>query len=220
MKIKVIITGSTGMVGEGVLHECLLHPDIEKVLVINRRPCNVVHPKLSEIIHDNFFALSEAEDQLYGYDACFYCLGVTSLRMKEADYYRYTYTLTLDIAQRLARLNPRMIFCYVSGAGTDTPEKAKFMWARVKGKTEIDLMKLPFSKVYSFRPGLIRPTRGLKNIHKSYYFFDLFYPAFRWAFPKFVSTLKELGIAMIKAATMGYEKQILEVTDIVRLSRL
>jgi len=219
MKINVIITGSTGMVGEGVLHECLLHPDVEKILIINRRPCGISNPKLSEIIHDNFFDLSHIENKLIGYDTCFYCLGVTSLRMKEPAYYYITYTLTLDIAQRLARLNPNMIFCYISGAGTNTPEKAKFMWAKVKGKTEQDLMKLSFKKVYLFRPGLIRPTKGLNNVHKYYYVFNLFYPIFRLTMPKFVSTLKELSLSMIISATTGYEKQILEVPDIVKLSK-
>jgi hypothetical protein len=219
MKINVIITGSTGMVGEGVLHECLLHPDVEKILLINRRPCGISNPKLSEIIHDNFFDLSHIENQLIGYDTCFYCLGVTSLRMKEPAYYYITYTLTLDIAQRLARLNPNMIFCYISGAGTNTPEKAKFMWTRVKGKTEQDLMKLSFKKVYLFRPGLIKPTKGLNNVHKYYYVFSPFYPLFRLTMPKFVSTLKELGLSMIISATKGYEKQILEVPDIVKLSK-
>jgi len=207
------------MVGEGVLHECLLHPDVEKILLINRRPCGISNPKVSEIIHDNFFDLSNIENQLTGYNACFYCLGVTSLRMKEPAYNNITYTLTLDIAQRLARLNPNMIFCYISGAGTNTPEKSKFMWARVKGKTEQDLMKLSFKKVYLFRPGLIKPTKGLNNVHKYYYVFNLFYPLFRLTMPKFVSTLKELGLSMIISATKGYEKQILEVPDIVKLSK-
>ena len=207
------------MVGEGVLHECLLHPDVEKILLINRRPCGISNPKLSEIIHDNFFDLSHIENKLVGYDTCFYCLGVTSLRMKEPAYYYITYTLTLDIAQRLAKLNPNMIFCYISGAGTNTPEKAKFMWARVKGKTEQDLMKLSFKKVYLFRPGLIKPTKGLNNVHKYYYVFNLFYPLFHLTMPKFVSTLKELGLSMIISATKGYEKQILEVPDIVKLSK-
>lgn len=207
------------MVGEGVLHECLLHPDVEKILLINRKSCGISNPKLSEIIHDNFFDLSHIENQLIGYDACFYCLGVTSLIMKESAYYYITYTLTLDVAQRLARLNPNMIFCYISGAGTNTPEKAKFMWARVKGKTEQDLMKLSFKKVYLFRPGLIKPTKGLNNVHKYYYVFSLFYPLFRLTMPKFVSTLKELGLSMIISATKGYEKQILEVPDIVKLSK-
>lgn len=220
MKINVIITGSTGMVGEGVLHECILLQDVNKILVINRRPCGVTNTKLTEVIHDNFFDLSPIENQLSGYDACFYCLGVTSLKMKESEYYNYTYSLTLNIAQRLARINPKMIFCYISGAGTDSPEKAKFMRARVKGKTENDLFNLPFYKVYSFRPGLLKPTRGLKNVHKFYYPFSILYPIFRLAIPKYVSTLKELAHAMIICASKGYEKQILEVPDIIKLSKL
>ena len=219
MKINIIITGSTGMVGEGVLHECLSHPDIEKILVINRRTCGISNPKLTEVIHDNFFDLTPIENQLIGYDGCFYCLGVTSLMVKEPEYYHITYTLTIDIAKRLSRLNPQMTFCYISGAGADSPEKAKFMQARVKGKTENDLMKLPFKRVYSFRPGLLQPTKGLKNVHKFYYVYRLFYPIFRLVVPKFVSTLKELSLAMINSATKGYEKQILEVQDIVKLSK-
>src|SRR5476651_2638272 len=142
-KIRVIITGSTGMVGEGVMHECLLHPDVEAVLVINRKPDGVVHPKLKEIVHKDFFDLSAIEDQLKGYNACYFCLGVTSLGKKEPEYYKLTYTLTLNFAQTLVKHNPDMTFCYVSGAGTDSTESGKIMWARVKGKTENDLMKLP-----------------------------------------------------------------------------
>jgi len=220
MKTNVIITGSTGMVGEGILHECLSHPDIEKILVINRRLCQVSDPKLSEIITSDLFDLTSIENQLAGYNACFYCLGSTSLKIKESEYYNVTYNLTLSIAERLARLNPAMIFCYVSGAGADNPEKAKFMQARIKGKTEADLMKLAFKKVYCFRPGLMKPTRGLKNTHKIYYLFTPVYPVFRLLFPNFVLTLKELGIAMINSVTKDYEKHILEVRDIVNLSRL
>ena len=220
MKLNVIITGSTGMVGEGILHECLLHPDIEKVLVVNRHPCQVSNPKLSELIQNDFFDLTSIENQLVGYDACFYCLGSISVKMKESEYYNVTYNLTLSIAKRLARLNPGMIFCYISGAGADNPEKAKFMQARIKGKTEADLMKLAFKKVYCFRPGLMKPTSGLKNAHKIYYLFTPVYPVFRLIFPNFVLTLKELGIAMINSVTKGYERQVLEVRDIVKLSRL
>ncbi len=219
MKIKVIITGSTGMVGEGVLHECLNHPDVEKVLVINRRSVQITHPKLTEVIAKDLFDLSSVEDMLAGYDTCFYCLGVTSLGLKEPEYYHVTYELTLDVARRLLRLNPGMTFCYISGAGTTHPDQAKLMWIRVKGKTEQDLMSLNFRKVYLFRPGLMRPTKGLKHAHKIYFLFDIMYPVFRMLMPKFVSTLKELGLAMINAATKGYEKQILEVTDIVRSAR-
>jgi len=220
MKISVILTGSTGMVGEGVLHECLLHPDIEKVLVINRHPCQILNPKLSELIQTDFFDLTTIENLLVGYHACFYCLGSTSIKMKEFEYYNVTYTLTLSVAQRLAKLNPEMTFCYISGAGVDDTEKAKFMQARVKGKTEADLMKLAFKKVYCFRPGLLKPTGGLKNTHKIYYVLTPIYPILRLMFPNFVLTLKELGIAMINSVTKDYEKQILEVNDIVKLSKL
>ena len=219
MKINAIITGATGMVGEGVLFECLLHPDVETVLVINRRSCGVTHPKLSEIIHENFADLSPIENQLKGCNACFFCLGVTSINKKEPEYYALTYTLTMNIAQILAGVNHDMTFCYISGAGTDSTEKGKSMWARVKGKTENDLMKLPFKKVYAFRPGFLQPSKGLKNVHKYYAGFRFLYPVLRSIFPKYVSTLKELGLAMINAATKGYDKPILEVRDIVNLSK-
>jgi len=219
MKLNVIITGTTGMVGEGVLHECLRHPDVEKILVINRRPCGISSPKLFEIIHNDFFDFSPIESSLIGFNACFFCAGVTSINKSESEYYSLTYTLTMGIAQRLAKFNPEMIFCYISGAGTDSTEKGKSMWARVKGKTENDLMKLPFRRVYAFRPGFLQPTKGLKNVHKYYPIFGLLFPLFRLTLSKYVSTLKELGLAMINAAIIGYEKQVLEVPDIVKLSR-
>jgi len=219
-KLKAIITGATGMVGEGVLHECLLHPQVESVLVINRKPCGVTHPKLKEIIHQDFFDLSAIENQLSGYNACFFCLGVSSIGMKEPDYYRLTYTLTMNAAQTLSRLNPDMTFCYVSGGGTDSTEKGRSMWARVKGKTENDLMKLPFKNVFAFRPGYMHPTQGLKNTLPSYKYMSWMYPFFRAVFPKFVSTLAELGLAMINAARFGYDKPVLEVRDIVELSKI
>ncbi len=219
MKIRAIITGATGMVGEGVLHECLLHPDVEAVLVINRRPCNVVHPKLTEIIHKDFYDLGSIEASLQGYNACFFCLGVTSIGLNEEQYHRLTYDLTMNVANVLARLNPDMIFCYVSGSGTDGTEKGRSMWARVKGKTENHLIQLPFKKAYMFRPGFMRPTPGLKNTLKGYAAFTWLYPVLRKLFPGFVSTLGEVGIAMIKSVSRGYEKQVLEVRDIVALAK-
>ena len=220
MKIRAIITGVTGMVGEGVMHESLLHPDVEQVLVINRKPCGVAHPKLKEIIHSNFFDLSPIEVQLTDYNACFFCLGVSSVGLKEPEYTRLTYNLTLHVAQTLAKLNQRMTFCYVSGASTDSTEKGSSMWARVKGKTENHLMQLPFRKAYMFRPGYIHPTQGLKNTLKYYAWVSWLYPTFRLLFPGFVSTLKELGLAMIHAANQGYDKSILEVKDIIKLAGL
>jgi len=217
-KVKAIITGVTGMVGEGVLHECLLHPQVEAVLVINRKPCGVVHPKLKEIIHADFFDLSAIESQLSGYNACFFCLGVSSVGMKEPEYYKITYTLTLNVAKTLSKLNSDMTFCYVSGGGTDSTEKGRSMWARVKGKTENDLLKLPFKQVYNFRPGYMHPTPGLKNTLPYYKYFTWLYPVVRTIFPQFVTTLAELGQAMINTVFIGYYKPILDVKDIVKLA--
>jgi uncharacterized protein YbjT (DUF2867 family) len=217
-KIKAIITGATGMVGEGVLHECLQHPQVEEVLVIGRKTCGVVHPKLKEIIHVDFFDLSVIEGQLSGYNACYFCLGVSSVGMKEPEYYKLTYTLTLNVAQTLSKLNPGMTFCYVSGGGTDSTEKGSSMWARVKGKTENDLMKLPFKQVYNFRPGYMHPTKGLKNVLPYYKYITWLYPVVRKVFPQFVSTLAELGQAMINTVLIGYDKPILEVKNIVKLA--
>jgi hypothetical protein len=217
--IKLILTGATGMVGEGVLHECVQHDDIESVLVIGRKPCGMTHPKLKEITHNDFCDISPIENQLTNYNACFFCLGSTSIGKTEDDYYKLTYTLTLHVATTLAKLNPEMTFCYVSGAGTDSTEKGKLRWARVKGKTENDLMKLPFNKVYAFRPAFMRPTAGLKNAPACYKAINWLFPLLRRCFPKYVSTLKELGLAMINSATKGYDKQILEVKDIVALAK-
>ncbi len=218
MKIRAIITGATGMVGEGVLHECLHHPDVEQVLVINRKPCGVTHPKLKEIIHADFYNITPILSQLSGYTACFFCLGVSSLGLKETEYRKLTYDLTLHVATHLSQLNPDMTFCYVSGAATDSSEKGKVMWARVKGKTENDLMKLPFKKVYAFRPGYMQPTPGLKNTLKMYAFLSWSYPLLRRLFPGQVSTLKEVGIAMINGAKKDYAKSVLEVKDIVEIA--
>ncbi len=218
MKIRVIITGATGMVGEGVLQESLQHPDVEKVLVINRKPCNVTHPKLTEILHADFFDISPISDQLIGYNACFFCLGVSSVGMKEPEYFSLTYTLTMHVAEILAKQNPDMTFCYVSGAGTDSTEKGRMSWARVKGKVENDLMKLPFKKVFAFRPGFMLPSKEAKNAHGYYSVFRFLYSALRFLFPKFVTTLKEVGLAMINIVLNGYEKPVLEVEDIFELA--
>jgi uncharacterized protein YbjT (DUF2867 family) len=219
MKIKVIITGVTGMVGEGVLHECLSHPDVEKVLVVNRKPCRVTDPKLVEIIHQDFFDITPVEGQLKNYDACFFCLGVSSVGMQKTEYYKLTYTLTMHFAGRLAELNPQMTFCYISGAGTDSSEKGRTSWARVKGKTENDLMKLPFSKVYAFRPGLLHPAKGMKNVQAGYKYIGFMYPFLRAVMPNFISTLSELGLAMINSVMKGYEKPVLEVKEILDLAK-
>jgi hypothetical protein len=218
MKIKAIITGTTGMVGEGVLHECLEHPDVEAVLVINRKPCGVQHPKLTEIIHPNFYDITPIQDRLSGYNACYFCLGVSSVGMKEADYFKLTYTLTMHIAGVLAPRNPDMTFCYISGAATDSTEKGRLMWARVKGKTENDLMKLPFRQVFALRPSIIEPTPGLKNTLNPYKYLSWLFPVFR-LFPSSICTLREVGIAMINVTKVGYPKKVLEVRDIVAASK-
>ena len=219
MKIKAIITGSTGMVGEGVLHECLNHPDVEQIMVINRKPCGVMHPKLKEIIHSNFFDITPTTSQLQGYNACFFCLGVSSVGLKEPAFRKLTYDLTMHVATQLVQINPAMTFCYVSGAATDSSEQGKIMWARVKGKTENDLMKLPFKKVYAFRPGYMQPTPGLKNTLKMYRFLSWAYPILRRLFPKQVSTLQEVGLAMIHCAVKDYHKSVLEVKDIIEIAK-
>ena len=217
-KIRAILTGATGMVGEGVLHECLQHEEVESVLVINRKPCGVSHPKLKEIIHTDFFDLAHLEPQLSGYNACFFCLGVSSVGMKEPEYTRITYDLTMNVAQTLGKLNPGMTFCYISGAGTDSTEKGKMMWARVKGKTENDLVKLPFKAAYSFRPPFMLPTKGLKNALPYYQYVSWLYPVFRPVFPGYFITLKELGLAMINSVIFGSGKKVLESKDITVLS--
>jgi len=216
--IKAIITGATGMVGEGVLHECLLDAQVESVLVINRKPCGVQHPKLKEIIHNDFFDFSAIESQLSGYNACFFCLGVSSIGMKEPEYYKMTYTLTMHVAQTLSKLNRDMVFGYITGAGTDSTEKGSSMWARVKGKTENDLMKLPFKQVYAFRPGYMHPTPGLKNVNPYVKYFTWMYPIARVIFPNYVSTLAQMGKAMINSVKYGYPKNVLEVKDINSLA--
>jgi len=219
MKIKAIITGSTGMVGEGVLHVCLYCHDVESVLVINRKPCGVSHPKLKEIIHKDFLDLSPIENQLADYNACYFCAGVSSMGKSEGEYKKITYDLTLSFANSLVQLNPDMVFTYVSGVGTDSSEKGKSMWARVKGKTENDLLKLPFKDAYMFRPGYIQPIKGLKNTYKVYKLLSPLYPLFEKLFPKYVVTLKEIGNSMINITLNGYEKKVLECIEIRKTGR-
>ncbi|MFA6597495.1 MAG: NAD-dependent epimerase/dehydratase family protein [Ignavibacteriaceae bacterium] len=219
MKIKAIITGATGMVGEGVLHECLLHSEVESVLVINRKPCGVQHNKLKEIIHKDFFDLSRIEEQLAGYNACYFCAGVSSVGKNENEYKHITYDLTMNFANTLLKQNSEMTFCYVSGVGTDSTEKGRSMWGRIKGKTENDLIKLPFKAAYMFRPGYIQPIKGLKNRYRAYKILAPFYPVWNILFPKYVITLEELGIAMINVVVKGYEKNILECQDIRVMAR-
>jgi uncharacterized protein YbjT (DUF2867 family) len=218
VKIKTIITGATGMVGEGVLLECLDHPDVERVLVINRRPGGVSHPKLREIIHADFFDLAPIEQQLIGFDACFFCLGVSSVGLSAQDYTRVTYDLTLNIARLLEKLNPEMTFCYVTGAGTDSTERGRIAWARVKGATENALIQL-FKQPYMFRPAFMKATAGQRNVKNYYKWLAWLYPIGRALYPAGFCTLQEVGLAMIKAVSKGYPKRILEVKDIVALAK-
>ena len=221
-KLKVIITGATGMIGEGVLYECLHHPEVEKVLVITRKSCGYSHPKLTEIIHDNFQDFSSISDSLKGYNACYFCLGVTSLGKNEAEYTRLTYTLTMNFAKTLAPLNPEMTFCFISGASTDSSEKGKTMWARVKGKTENDLLKLPFKQVYNFRPGGIEPFLPLKptqTYYKTYKYLGWLFSLMKVFAPNMVISLKDLAAAMINASLVGYSKNILEMKDMKLLAK-
>jgi nucleoside-diphosphate-sugar epimerase len=221
-KLKVIITGATGMIGEGVLHECLHHPEVEKVLVITRKPCGYSHPKLSEIIHSDLSNISSLSESIKGYNACYFCLGVTSLGKNEEDYTRLTYTLTLNFATVLASVNPEMTFCYISGASTDSSEKGKTMWARVKGKTENDLMKLPFKQVYNFRPGGIKPFLPLKpsqTYYKTYKYLGWLFSLMKVVAPGMVISLKDLAAAMINASLIGYSKNTLEMKDMKILAK-
>ncbi len=205
------------MVGEGVLLECLNHPDVEQILVINRKPGLVSHPKLCEIIHADFLNLTPIEPQLIGYNACFFCLGVSSVGMSKEEYKHITYDLTLNVEQLLAKLNPEMTFCYVTGAGTDSNEQGRVEWARVKGATENALMRL-FKGSYMFRPAFMKATPGQKNLKTYYRFLAWLYPIGRALYPAGVCTFQEVGRAMINAVSKGYSKQILDVKDIVKLA--
>jgi uncharacterized protein YbjT (DUF2867 family) len=216
--MKVILFGATGMVGQGVLRECLLDPDVQQILSIVRTPSGQHHPKLRELVHTNFFDYSAIEPQLTGFDACFFSLGVSSVGMDEAKYKHLTYDLTLAAASTLARLNPQMTFLYISGAGTDSTEHGRSMWARVKGKTENDLLKLPFRAAFMFRPGFIQPLHGIRSkttLYQTFYtVLNPILPLLKSALPQYITTTEQLGRAMLTVARNGYPKPILESKDI------
>ena len=215
--MKVLIFGATGMVGQAVLLECERDPGIVSVVALGRTPVAGEHPKLTNLIHTDLATYAGLDAQLTGFDACFYCLGVTSNGMSEADYTRMTYTWTVAAGETLSRLNPGMTFIYVSGSGTDSSEKGRSMWARVKGRTENALLRLPLT-AYMFRPGFIQPMDGIESKTPSY---RIFYkvlaplmPLLHRALPNQVLTTREIGQAMLSVARHGYEKPILETRDI------
>jgi uncharacterized protein YbjT (DUF2867 family) len=216
--MNVILFGATGMVGQGVLRECLLDPEVHQILSIVRTPSGQHHVKLRELVHTDFFDYSDIEPQLTGFDACFFSLGVSSAGMDEAKYKHLTYDLTLAAATTLARLNPNMSFLYVSGAGTDSTERGRTMWARVKGKTENDLLKLPSKAAYMFRPGIIQPMHGIRSKTKLYQTFytvlNPILPLLKSTLPQYITTTEQLGRAMLRVARQGFPKPILETKDI------
>ena len=216
--MKVILFGATGMVGQGVLRECLRDAGVERVLAVGRSPTGLRDPRLVELSHDNFVDYSAIEPQLSGYDACFFCLGVSSVGMDEARYRHLTYDITITAATTLARLNPGMVFTYVTGRGTDSTERGSLMWARVKGKTENDLLKLPFKAAYMFRPAGIQPLHGVRSktgwINAVYAVTAPLLAYMVRATPNHMTTSERLGRAMIKVTRDGYPRPILESADI------
>ena len=216
--MKAILFGATGMVGQGVLQECLRSPEVESILSIGRRATGRAHPKLREIAHRDFADFSAIEGELSGYDACFFCLGVSSIGMKEAEYRRVTYDYALSAAHTLARHNPNMTFIYVSGAGTDGSGRGATMWARVKGQTENAIFELPFKAAYAFRPAYIQPLNGIVArtawLRVLYAVVSPLYPVWKALFPKYVTTTAQVGRAMIHAAREGAPKRVLENWDI------
>ena len=217
--MKVLIFGASGMVGQGVLRECLLAPDVQSVVTIGRSASGQPHPKLRELVPPDLLDYSAIEAELLGFDACFFCLGVSSAGLSEADYTRISYGYTLAAAETLARLNPQMTFTYVSGAGTDSTEQGRSMWARVKGKTENALLRLPFKGAYMFRPGMIQPLHGIRSKTASY---QMLYtllgpllPLLRRLFPRQITTTEQVGRAMLAVARRGAAKHILESPDII-----
>lgn len=218
-KLKVILTGATGMIGEAVLHECLLHPMIDQVLIVSRKSSGFQHAKLSEIVVDDLSDISSIQDQLKDYDACYFCVGTTSVGKSEEEFFRLTYTLTIGFASTLVKANPDMTFCYISGAGTGVEKRQA--WAKIKGRTENDLIKLGFKSVYHFRPGGLQPFLPLKpsqTYYKSYKYFGWLISITKILFPNTVMPLKDFANAMINVSLSGYHTPYLEVKDIKALA--
>jgi len=216
--MKAILFGATGMVGLGVLRECLLDPDVESVLTVGRAPTSQKHEKLRELVHANLLDFSAIEGELSGYDACFFCLGVTSAGTSEQEYERITYGIPVAAAQTLVKLNPGMTFVYVSGAGADSSEKGRTMWARIKGKAENALLAMPFKATYVFRPAFIQPLHGIRSRTKlynaMYAIVGPLYPVVKAIAPGYATTTEQLGRAMIAVARKGFAQRILESQDI------
>lgn len=219
--MKIAIFGSTGMVGKGILYECLESDKVTEIIAVNRSPLGMNHPKLREIIHSDFFDPSTIENDLTGLDACFFPLGVSVVGMSEKEYTRITYDLTIGIAKTLARLNSDMTFCYVSGVGTDSTEKGRSMWARVKGRTENELLAMPFKNAYMFRPGYIQPMKGIKSktawYNAMYVVAKPLYFIFKALAPNSVTTTVTIGQAMINCVAGNGEKKVLDVREINEL---
>ncbi len=213
-QLGVLIFGSTGMVGEGVLHVALRDPNIGRILVINRRPCSVTHDKLKELLVQDVRHLWTLGDKLKGYDACYYCAGVSSVGKTEDIYRRITYDLTMHAASTLLHHNPGIVFTYISGLGTDGTEKGRTMWARVKGRTENHVLRFPFRGAYMFRPGFIEPITGMEHTYTAYKVLAPVIPVLRRLFPSYVVSLRDIGQAMINVTLRGYPKHILECRDI------
>jgi uncharacterized protein YbjT (DUF2867 family) len=214
--MKVIVTGTTGMVGEGVLMECLAHPQVTEVLSVSRKPAGITHPKLNEYIVADFLLLKENDENLKGYDACFFCAGISSMGVKEPEYRLITYDTTLNFANAL-HPKSEITFIYVSGGGTDGSERGRSMWARVKGKTENDLMKLPFKQVFAYRPMFMKIIAGQKNIPKWYKYGSWLFPVLK-IIPGTVNSLQQVAQSMIYVAQSGYDKSVVEVKDITILA--
>jgi uncharacterized protein YbjT (DUF2867 family) len=221
--MKVLIFGATGMVGQGVLRECLLADDVSHVQTVGRTATGQTNPKLHELVHRDFLDYSAVEDQLQGFDACFFCLGVSSLGLSEADYTHVTYDFTVAAATTLARLNPAMTFVYVTGTGTDSSERGRVMWARVKGRTENALRQLPFKAVFLFRPGVIQPLHGVQSktgwIQRTYTLTSPLLSLARTLFPHTILSTQRIGQAMLAVASDGGDKAVLETRDIEEAAR-
>lgn len=209
--MKVIITGTTGMVGEGVLRTCLKDQTISQILSISRKPCGISDPKLSELLLPDFSQIGSHAEELSGYDGCFFCSGVSSVGMEKEKYRKLTYDLTMDFASALHKINPQMTFCYVSGAGTSSGENSRLDWANVKGKTENDLLNIGFKAVYNYRPGVMLPAEGQEKWRTSYLWIGKIWKFFA---PKSVLKIETVGKSMIEVTRSGYVDSVLEISDI------